>query len=112
MAGDQLARILDAGAAFHPAFAQVAELRDQPHEQPDPQGHADDAGAVADGRAGDQRRDHRADQPRPGLRWADLRREARAAEGATGKIRSEEHTSELQSLMRSSYAVFSLKNKT
>src|SRR3546814_19720970 len=33
MAGDQLARILDAGAAFHPAFAQVAELRDPPYER-------------------------------------------------------------------------------
>src|SRR3546814_9820284 len=29
-----------------------------------------------------------------------------------GEIRSEEHTSELQSLMRISYAVFCLKNKT
>src|SRR3546814_10317643 len=32
--------------------------------------------------------------------------------GALGNIRSEEHTSELQSLMRISYAVFCLKNKT
>src|SRR3546814_10481421 len=31
--------------------------------------------------------------------------------GANRKIRSEEHTSELQSLMRISYAVFCLKNK-
>src|SRR3546814_1591864 len=31
--------------------------------------------------------------------------------GATGEIRSEEHTSELQSLMRISYAVFCLKKK-
>src|SRR3546814_3376213 len=31
---------------------------------------------------------------------------------ATAAIRSEEHTSELQSLMRISYAVFCLKNKT
>src|SRR3546814_6147821 len=30
---------------------------------------------------------------------------------AAEKIRSEEHTSELQSLMRNSYAVFCLKNK-
>src|SRR3546814_5726522 len=30
----------------------------------------------------------------------------------TGEERSEEHTSELQSLMRSSYAVFCLKKKT
>src|SRR3546814_2807615 len=28
-----------------------------------------------------------------------------------GRLRSEEHTSELQSLMRTSYAVFCLKNK-
>src|SRR3546814_9807897 len=33
-------------------------------------------------------------------------------EGATGQMRSEEHTSELQSLMRRSYAVFCLKKKT
>src|SRR3546814_5474665 len=31
---------------------------------------------------------------------------------ATQRLRSEEHTSELQSLMRSSYAVFCLKKKT
>src|SRR3546814_9911251 len=33
-------------------------------------------------------------------------------DGATGSARSEEHTSELQSLMRISYAVFCLKKKT
>src|SRR3546814_7199081 len=46
-------------------------------------------------------------------------REARAAQRADGAypivvpqpLRSEEHTSELQSLMRNSYAVFCLKNK-
>src|SRR3546814_5838758 len=32
--------------------------------------------------------------------------------GAAARIRSEEHTSELQSLMRISYAVFCLKKKT
>src|SRR3546814_7587378 len=31
--------------------------------------------------------------------------------GHPGDLRSEEHTSELQSLMRTTYAVFSLKNK-
>src|SRR3546814_7627862 len=41
------------------------------------------------------------DPVRPGA--ADLERGARAR---TGHVRSEEHTSELQSLMRSSYAVF------
>src|SRR3546814_3144601 len=34
------------------------------------------------------------------------------AAGAGGLVRSEEHTSELQSLMRISYAVFCLKKKT
>src|SRR3546814_5697520 len=34
-----------------------------------------------------------------------------ALEGLEGKMRSEEHTSELQSLMRISYAVFCLKKK-
>src|SRR3546814_9003555 len=39
--------------------------------------------------------------------------EAHSASPAPGKIpRSEEHTSELQSLMRISYAVFCLKKKT
>src|SRR3546814_7435266 len=32
-------------------------------------------------------------------------------EGERGRVRSEEHTSELQSLMRRSYAVYRLKNK-
>src|SRR3546814_10357914 len=35
----------------------------------------------------------------------------RFRQGLAGGERSEEHTSELQSLMRSSYAVFCLKNK-
>src|SRR3546814_8320753 len=39
-----------------------------------------------------------------------LRIQAERAEGNTGE-RSEEHTSELQSLMRNSYAVFCLKKK-
>src|SRR3546814_11699004 len=44
----------------------------------------------------------------------DLRRVALLGRGAgaVGIDRSEEHTSELQSLMRISYAVFCLKNKT
>src|SRR3546814_3431863 len=39
-------------------------------------------------------------------------RQATTVGSATGVKRSEEHTSELQSLMRISYAVFCLKNKT
>src|SRR3546814_5295647 len=46
---------------------------------------------------------------------AALRRESAAldalCDGGTGGQRSEEHTSELQSLMRSTYAVFCLKKK-
>src|SRR3546814_5566217 len=40
-----------------------------------------------------------------------LARESMQAFYADGRGRSEEHTSELQSLMRISYAVFCLKNK-
>src|SRR3546814_21088009 len=42
-------------------------------------------------------------------RWA--RRRACSQTSASGRARSEEHTSELQSLMRISYAVFCLKKK-
>src|SRR3546814_2762578 len=42
---------------------------------------------------------------------AELLQLAERAVGAA-QLRSEEHTSELQSLMRTSYAVFCLKNKT
>src|SRR3546814_4261435 len=53
------------------------------------------------------RRLHRAPAPRRAVAIASLsRRESLGAEG-----RSEEHTSELQSLMRISYAVFCLKKK-
>src|SRR3546814_3515473 len=40
-----------------------------------------------------------------------LRRNARRSHGDGRRLRSEEHTSELQSLMRISYAVFCLKQK-
>src|SRR3546814_10571370 len=58
------------------------------------------------------------DQPRSGsqgVRWLDLQgRPRRCLTRSTplrSTIRSEEHTSELQSLMRISYAVFCLKKK-
>src|SRR3546814_3757492 len=53
-------------------------------------------------------RDRRAAGTGAGERLAGARRRTRAADGAG---RSEEHTSELQSLMRISYAVFCLKKK-
>src|SRR3546814_6986158 len=46
---------------------------------------------------------------RGGLRWSDRRDDFRTE--ILGLMRSEEHTSELQSLMRISYAVFCLKKK-
>src|SRR3546814_6475347 len=46
----------------------------------------------------------------PNCRWA-IERYSRFTIGVGGSRRSEEHTSELQSLMRISYAVFCLKKK-
>src|SRR3546814_3370150 len=55
------------------------------------------------------RRRHRIGQDRS-LYGSDRRRDRRGSAGARA-ARSEEHTSELQSLMRISYAVFCLKKK-
>src|SRR3546814_5061571 len=59
------------------------------------------------------------DQPDTGARVAAgatngvaIGRNAAVAAAGVDAIRSEEHTSELQSLMRTSYAVFCLKKKT
>src|SRR3546814_8891887 len=46
-----------------------------------------------------------------GIANSELGQSDRAGRGAAGGRRSEEHTSELQSLMRISYAVFCLKKK-
>src|SRR3546814_1277459 len=48
-----------------------------------------------------------------GFRRIEFRVDARnrRSQAAMAKLKSEEHTSELQSLMRISYAVFCLKNK-
>src|SRR3546814_9763775 len=56
--------------------------------------------------AAEQRLDGGAIEPAVGLRARPLHRRTLAP------VRSEEHTSELQSLMRLSYAVFCLKKKT
>src|SRR3546814_7837205 len=47
-----------------------------------------------------------------GSRCVDRRRLGGPIDRGRGDLRSEEHTSELQSLMRISYAVFCLKKKT
>src|SRR3546814_2804828 len=56
-----------------------------------------------------RRRSARPDGPRAGGRRG---RRSRRARRVRARRRSEEHTSELQSLMRISYAVFCLKKKT
>src|SRR3546814_13407745 len=63
----------------------------------------------AQGERGAERRHRGAREGPEGLH--DPAEEARPARESRG-VRSEEHTSELQSLMRSSYAVFCLKKKT
>src|SRR3546814_7806923 len=55
---------------------------------------------------------HRRDHSQPGNRPRHDDGEADIDGRDPGETRSEEHTSELQSLMRSSYAVFCLKKKT
>src|SRR3546814_14226480 len=73
-------------------------------------GHADHADGAEP--AGRERRRRRADadQEDPRARSGDCRPAGQGIPQARGR-RSEEHTSELQSLMRISYAVFCLKKK-
>src|SRR3546814_1124105 len=61
---------------------------------------------------GDARQRFRAARRRLPLHRPFRRRPPRGAAADAGPLRSEEHTSELQSLMRISYAVFCLKKKT
>src|SRR3546814_2486264 len=56
--------------------------------------------------------DGRLDTRLPSHRFAESRRLAERFNHMAAALRSEEHTSELQSLMRISYAVFCLKKKT
>src|SRR3546814_8844012 len=58
------------------------------------------------------RRDGRGNQGRHPRRHVGPRRARHAVDRTLSGLRSEEHTSELQSLMRISYAVFCLKKKT
>src|SRR3546814_3115198 len=66
-----------------------------------------------DQRGAARRNPPRQEQRRPGWDWraADDRRAAGDRQCDRGRDRSEEHTSELQSLIRISYAVFCLKKK-
>src|SRR3546814_2690717 len=81
-------------------------------------GAGDGAGQVAQQAVGDARVEHH--RQAPGRRLLGVKAPDRALAGAPADlggvvklsaVRSEEHTSELQSLMRISYAVFCLKKK-
>src|SRR3546814_6459428 len=69
----------------------------------------------APGRRADPRAGMQGGRARGRARRRDRHHAGREAQGALARdgdpVRSEEHTSELQSLMRSSYAVFCLKKK-
>src|SRR3546814_7688835 len=80
--------------------------------------HDDPGHGGAGGKGVGHHLDHRIDCPAEvvGPRDGDVARIADDVDGAVGRLhrddgRSEEHTSELQSLMRISYAVFCLKKK-
>src|SRR3546814_1149543 len=94
-------RLLGAGARALGRLPVAAAGR--VHEDQDRR-HGDDHAAVRAGRGGAGRRGGGRGRDRRGVRAV-----GRAGTRADG--RSEEHTSELQSLMRISYAVFCLKKK-
>src|SRR3546814_3614898 len=72
----------------------------------------DQAGSLARPVGGDAARPRLAARGGGGAQRADARRDgAGSARARRSELRSEEHTSELQSLMRISYAVFCLKKK-
>src|SRR3546814_1117977 len=82
------------------------------HERPGARGRDDERRIPTQGEDAESRRVLRAGPAARRVQPA-LHAELRAAErqGRGGEERSEEHTSELQSLMRNTYAVFCLKHK-
>src|SRR3546814_6280758 len=100
-AGCRLPRRAARRAPAGPGLARRRAGRAADRQRPDPGDAQGRRGAAAG---------QRATAPARGL--VRSRRQARAAGGADARgRRSEEHTSELQSLMRISYAVFCLKKK-
>src|SRR3546814_10779254 len=75
------------------------------------EGDAGDADAAAQGVARGEGALGWRGELRQGLPEAVAAQEERQDDAEAGEVRSEEHTSELQSLMRNSYAVFCLKKK-
>src|SRR3546814_4033925 len=94
-----LARLGEADSAHPPALVETAALRGDAHGSVAGGGGAARGTLVGGG-----------ELQRPGPAQAEDGVAAAAYRLFSGK-RSEEHTSELQSLMRSSYAVFCLKKK-
>src|SRR3546814_4292186 len=96
------------GEAARAETAAALVRRPHPRMAPDQRGDA-----AADGDVGDRARrergaDRRGDVDRRSGHGRRRDRRGRGARGLPRRARSEEHTSELQSLMRISYAVFCL----
>src|SRR3546814_10493658 len=106
--------------AAHRPVSRAWSYSHRPHPQAPPGCWLAEAGGDRRGRCSRCRRQDRDDSgPWPGDSAGERRGECRNAWTAaarlkfpSGRRRSEEHTSELQSLMRISYAVFCLKKKT
>src|SRR3546814_9156143 len=79
---------------------------DRANGEGDSAGHQERRWAERDAIEGTRSSCHRYVPGRAFVRWR-----TRATSWPVNQLRSEEHTSELQSLMRSSYAVFCLKKK-
>src|SRR3546814_1615735 len=91
--------------------ARQCEGRAQQAERPEGQRDVEAEGQVGDQAPGPVERQHEQhDEGKAGKARVEAHLDGIAAE--VGADRSEEHTSELQSLMRISYAVFCLKKKT
>src|SRR3546814_4210750 len=93
-------------------FPYTTLFRSHDHQIADDDGAVEDGNGIDDELAGSGPRKHALGNDREGNQQAELH----AQHGDQGdrdvfEDRSEEHTSELQSLMRISYAVFCLKKK-
>src|SRR3546814_3848294 len=94
-------------------FPYTPLFRSGQEDKPSPKGGPDDDSSRIDetvGVARDRRRDELL-YDGAGTRPGDRLQLRYSSAGSGGRPRSEEHTSELQSLMRISYAVFCLKKK-